>query len=324
MNSPSFVNYAFYQFAKISDRGSTKYALIEAGRQSPSVRGTVLVTPEGINAYFAGLIDDMSRFLDAIKAIPGCQGIEPKISYSEQNPFRRLVIKNKAETIGLGVAGLDPTQVTGHYLKPLEFKKWMDENPNDFILVDTRNDYEVAIGTFEGAINPKISHFKEFPKWLEENLSHAKDKKIVTFCTGGIRCEKATSYMVQNGYKDVYQIEGGILKYLEETHDAKEQNHWNGDCFVFDHRVAVDKDLAPAGQHLCFACWAVLEEKDLAKAQYKKGEHCPHCYARQMEKRNTQARLAQERRSKRLEVSRQKAQAIRQTLGLGQPREHAQ
>lgn len=179
MTSKNFVNFAFYKFATIENKTKTKEDLLAASTRAPSVRGTVLVTPEGINAYFAGLEDDMAFFLTAIREVPGCADVVPKISYSATNPFRKLVIKNKSETIGLGVPDLNPSKVTGHYLKPLEFKKWMDEAPDDFILVDTRNDYEVALGTFDRALNPQISNFKEFPALFTKPAAFIKTSKFV-------------------------------------------------------------------------------------------------------------------------------------------------
>ncbi len=300
----SFVNHAFYQFAKIPSPEAVKEELLRQSARAPSVRGTVLVTPEGINTYYAGSNEDTKVLLESIRAIPGFEAVEPKISLSEEQPFRRLVIKNKREAISLGIPDLDPNEITGAYLKPAEFKRWMDENPDDFVLVDTRNDYEVEIGTFEGAINPNIKTFKEFPKWLEENLSDQKHKKIVTFCTGGIRCEKATAHMIKAGYENVYQIDGGILKYLEETQDMADSNHWNGDCFVFDYRVAVGKDLKPTDKAVCFACWSVLAPEEMQSPQYVEGKSCPKCYDRQQAKIQKQKEISAQKRAALLEKRR--------------------
>jgi len=276
------LNVSFYRFSPIDNPVELRDLIRSHVAENSSyslLRGTIILTPEGINAYFAGPEAAVRQFLDnEIFPAPGFGEITPKESWSATNPFRKFVIKNKAEAIGLGDSDLDPRVETGSYLSPAEFKAWLDRPERDFILVDTRNDYEVELGTFEGAINPKIATFKEFPNWVHEHLGDAKDKKIVTFCTGGIRCEKATALMMKQGFHDVYQIDGGILKYLEETSSCKDQNHWNGDCFVFDQRVAVDKELKPTDRTLCYACWHVLEPDECTDPRTVHGESCPYCY----------------------------------------------
>lgn len=305
----AYLNYAFYHFGEITNPVEVRDGLRAACRNAASIKGTVLVTAEGLNAYFAGHTGEIDVLMEAIRRIPGCADLQPKVSESEENPFRKLIIKNRGETIGLGVPGLKPHEQTGKRLSALEFKQWMDRPERDFLLIDTRNDYEVEIGTFDGAINPGLKTFKDFPKWVEENLSGDKHKKIVTFCTGGIRCEKATAYMVQQGFSEVYQIDGGILKYLEQTRsDATDQN-WVGDCFVFDYRVAVGKNLSPTDKKVCFACWSVLSPADLQSPRYTEGQTCPRCFEQQKQR---EARRQSIRAEKRLNMIRTRSDRSRQ------------
>lgn len=319
------LNVSFYRFAPISqprERRDMMRSRVAENSEFASLRGTIIVTPEGINAYFAGPEAAVRHFLDSeIMTIPGFAAITPKESWSSHNPFRKFVIKNKAEAIGLGESGLDPRVETGSYLSPAEFKQWLDQPERDFILVDTRNDYEVELGTFEGAINPKIATFKEFPNWVQQNLESAKDKKIVTFCTGGIRCEKATALMVKQGFRDVYQIDGGILKYLEETQSCKDQNHWQGDCFVFDQRVAVDKDLNPTDRTLCYACWHVLEPDDCADPRTIRGESCPYCFEQVQKRKLEHAKRLEARLAERHARGREKGMRARSAYEAAKARE---
>lgn len=305
----AYLNYAFYHFGEITNPEEERDALRAVCRDTPSIKGTVLVTTEGLNAYFAGHAGEIDILMEAIRRIPGCAALQPKISESDENPFRKLIIKNRGETIGLGIPGLKPHEQTGRRLSALEFKEWMAEPERDFLLVDTRNDYEVEIGTFDGAINPGLKTFKDFPSWVDKNLSDQKHKRIVTFCTGGIRCEKATAYMVQKGFSEVYQIDGGILKYLEETRNDPKDHNWEGDCFVFDYRVAVGKDLSPTDKKVCFACWSVLSPNDLQSPLYTEGQTCPKCFDAQKKK---EARRQAIRAEKRLNMIRTRADRSRQ------------
>jgi predicted sulfurtransferase len=310
------LNVSFYQFFDIPDPDFVQAHLAKAVLAFTSMRGTVLIAPEGINACCAGQHTDITGFLQSIRAFLPQLSVTPiKESWSEENPFRKMIVKTRREAIAFGESGIDPATDTGARLDPLTFKQWMDNPQRPFLLVDTRNDYEVDLGTFEGAIDPRIRTFKEFPDWVRKNLGDKKDTPIVTFCTGGIRCEKATALMKQEGFREVYQIDGGILNYLEATQSSP-KNHWNGNCFVFDHRVAVDRNLAPTQHRICYACWHVLEPEDTRDSRFKQGSHCPYCFEEQSAKRQRQLELIAQRRQERLEVSIQKGLEARRAHEL--------
>jgi UPF0176 protein len=205
---------------------------------------------------------------------PGLDNIDTKESWDTEIPFYRTKVKLKKEIVTMGVEGIDPKQVVGTYVKP---KDWNDliSDP-DVVLVDTRNDYEVEIGTFKGAIDPQTTSFREFPQWAKDNLGASKNKKVAMFCTGGIRCEKSTAYMKEQGFDEVYHLQGGILKYLEQV--PQEQTLWQGECFVFDNRVAVDHDLKRGSYDQCHACRMPITEQEKTLETYTEGLSCHHCY----------------------------------------------
>jgi UPF0176 protein len=203
------------------------------------------------------------------------QDLTPKLSYTDSSPFHRLKVKVKQEIVTLGVAGIDPAQQTGTHVSPQAWDALLSDP--DLLVIDTRNQYEYELGTFAGAISPQTQHFREFPQFVQENLDPAQHPKIALFCTGGIRCEKASAYLLQQGFNEVYQLEGGILSYLE-THQSQ-KSLWAGECFVFDGRVAVDQQLA-VGQHiLCYACRRPLSAQDCQSEHYEPGISCSHCFA---------------------------------------------
>jgi UPF0176 protein len=238
------------------------------------VLGTLLLAKEGINGTIAGLPADVERVLCWLDRIPELSNLDRKLSYHSEIPFYRAKVKLKKEIVTMGVEGIDPKQVVGTYVKP---EQWNDllSDP-DVVLVDTRNDYEVEIGTFKNAIDPQTKSFRDFPAWAEQNLNSKKHKKIAMFCTGGIRCEKSTAYMKQQGFDEVYHLEGGILKYLEEV--PKEQSLWRGECFVFDNRVAVDHDLSRGSYDQCHACRMPITEQEKQSEFYQPGLSCHHCH----------------------------------------------
>jgi UPF0176 protein len=241
------------------------------------VRGTLLLAKEGINGTVAGTrtaIDDLLDFLMKNEMFEGrLKDIQWKESFSKEIPFNRTKVKLKKEIVTMGVDAIDPNLIVGTYVKP---EAWNDliSDP-DVILVDTRNEYEVQIGTFKNALNPHTTSFREFPEYTEKNLNPALHKKVAMFCTGGIRCEKSTAYLKEQGFDEVYHLEGGILKYLEEV--PKEESMWEGECFVFDNRVTVDHDLKRGHYDQCHACRMPITEQDKQSNAYQPGVSCPHC-----------------------------------------------
>lgn len=230
-----FTHISFYKFVPIEDTQALQKQILELA-QKHDLKGTVLLAPEGLNSMLAGSRQGIDAFIADLQKDPRFENILFKFNEADTQPFNKLLVKVKKEILTFK-ADVDPNQMTGKYLKPVQLKEWL-KNGEEIVLLDTRNDFEVQEGTFKGAINPKIGKFTEFKDAVSQ-LSHLKNKRIVTFCTGGIRCEKATAYMIQQGFQDVYQIEGGILQYLKDTGG----DFWEGNCFVFDYRWSVDKDL---------------------------------------------------------------------------------
>lgn len=269
-----YLNAAFYKFCTVENPEAHRAPLREMGVEL-GIRGTIILAKEGVNSAFAGPEDGVRKLVRYLEENVGLGELDVKESFSDTLPFRRFLVKLKSEIIPLGIDDLDPASNAAAYVSARELKEWLDKN-DDLILLDTRNDYEVKLGTFRGAIDPKLKTFRTFTDWIRENFADKKQAKIVTFCTGGIRCEKATAFMRREGFEHVYQLNGGILRYLEETKDAAE-NHYDGDCFVFDHRVAVNRSLEKSSHALCYACWEPLSEDDLKSADYIPEQQCPHC-----------------------------------------------
>lgn len=233
------VNLSAYRFAPLQELPALQHWL-RALCSEEQLKGTILLSPEGINLFVAGPRSGLDRLLAEIHAVPGLEGLTPKESLSPAQPFRRMFVKIKREIIAFGVEGIDPARRPAPRLSAQELKRWLDEG-RAVTLLDTRNDYEVAAGTFRGAHAIGIRHFRNFPQATAQLPPEMKDQPVVTFCTGGIRCEKAAPYLVQAGFRDVYQLDGGILKYFEECGPA----HFEGRCFVFDERVQLDGELRP-------------------------------------------------------------------------------
>ena len=263
----------FYHFAPVPE-GAKYQTALKAAMHQHAVYGTVLVTPEGLNATIAGEPTGVAAVLAWIKADPRFATMEHKESYTDKLPFLRSKVKLKKETISLGVYA-NPTEMVGEYVTPQDWNALISRD--DVIVVDTRNDYEVHLGVFARALNPKTRTFKDFPAWVKKNLlRYKKDKAIAMYCTGGIRCEKSTAYLKQLGFDKVYHLKGGILKYLEEV--PPDQSLWQGECFVFDDRVAVDHNLqASTHATLCQHCGHSLVAKDLSHPLYRHQRQCPHC-----------------------------------------------
>ncbi len=296
--APSLVQYlniAAYKFVALDDLPNRRKVLSEKAREC-DLRGTVLLSPEGINLFLAGPMDGIDEFLGYLRSDSSFSDLAVKRSWTDFQPFRRLLVKLKKEIIAFGIESVRPQERTSPKLSPEELKRWLDEG-RELTLLDTRNDYEVGLGTFEGAIDFNIHHFRNFPEAVQSLPEEARAKPIVMFCTGGIRCEKAGPYMEQVGFREVYQLDGGILNYFERCGDA----HYDGDCFVFDHRVAVTPKLEPSGAKLCFECQAVLSADDIASEKYVPEVSCPHCYTspedqkkRMVEHRHRQIRTMSE------------------------------
>ncbi len=272
-----YLTAALYKFVSLPDYQALQ-APIQAACESNNIKGTILLAEEGINGTIAGSIEDIHKVLNFLRTDPQFKNrfanLEHKESFADEHPFYRMKVRLKKEIVTLGVAGVSPTTQVGTYVKPEDWNALISD-PN-VILVDTRNDYEVDIGTFKGALDPKTTTFREFPEYVANNLDKTKHKKVAMFCTGGIRCEKASSYMMDQGFEEVYHLQGGILKYLETV--PEEKSLWQGECFVFDQRVAVKHNLEVGEYDQCYACRHPLSPQEMQSDQYTAGISCPYCY----------------------------------------------
>jgi UPF0176 protein len=245
---------------------------------SRKIKGTLLLAHEGINGTVAGSEKSILELLNYLKTDQLFDGhfknLGHKESWSDKHPFYRMKVKLKKEIVTLGVPGVSPTKMVGKYVKPQDWNAIITDP--EVVLIDTRNDYEYAIGTFKNAVNPKTNTFREFPEYVKTNFDPKKHKKVAIFCTGGIRCEKASSYMMSEGFDEVYHLEGGILKYLEEV--KPEESLWQGECFVFDQRVAIKHGLEVGNYDQCYACRYPLSQYDMKSEMYIPGISCPHCF----------------------------------------------
>lgn len=273
---PSVCVAALYHFTPFADCTAVRAKLLDACH-ALGIRGILLVAHEGINGTIAGTDDAIARILDIIRALPGCADLDVKFSRAPALPFHRMKVRIKREIVTMGVEGLDPRRDVGHYVAPDEWNTLISDP--DTIVIDTRNDYEVAIGTFRDAIDPGTRTFREFPQWFRDRrrdlLAQGRTPRIAMFCTGGIRCEKATAFVRAEGIEDVFHLQGGILKYLETV--PEDQSLWDGECFVFDQRVSVGHGLKPGTFDICHACRTPLSEADRASPHYVDGVSCPHC-----------------------------------------------
>ena len=274
-----FLNVSAYKFITLQERESlredARRRALEAG-----LRGTILLAEEGINLFLAGEEPKLRAWLTWLKADSRFADLKPKESWSDRQPFNRLLVKLKSEIITMRQPQLRPEGRRAPHVAPLELKRWLDQGHDDdgrpVKLLDTRNDYEVRLGTFVGAIDPKLQHFSHFTKTVKALDPDLKAARVVTFCTGGIRCEKAALYMHSQGFAHVTQLDGGILKYFEETGGA----HYQGDCFVFDRRVAVNATLQETGTVSCFACRGVVTVEEQRSSSYVFGKQCPACVSK--------------------------------------------
>ena len=264
---------ALYKFTRLDDFEEIQSSL-KLFLDSLNIRGTLLLAREGVNGTIAGDNDSIMKSLDYLQKDGRLAGLEYKLSYSEKPPFKRLKVKLKKEIVTLGVSDIDPTHSSGTYVKPADWNELI--NDPDVVLIDTRNNYEFEIGSFKGSINPNTETFREFPAYTKNNLEKYRDKKIAMFCTGGIRCEKSTAYLKSEGFENVFHLQGGILKYLEEV--KEDESLWEGECFVFDDRVAVKHNLELGKYDQCHACRFPITEEDKEHPHYEKGASCSRCY----------------------------------------------
>ncbi len=309
--SQKIVLAAMYKFVHLPDFRVLREKLVQVCEKQ-SLKGTLLLAEEGINGTVAGGREGIDNLLCFLKQDSRFSDLEHKESFVSQMPFYRMKVRLKKEIVTMGVPDTDPNQLNG---AKVDYKEWNEliSDP-DVLVIDTRNEYECEIGTFKNAISPNTKTFREFPEFVNNELDSEKHKKIAMFCTGGIRCEKATNYLLKQGYEDVYHLNGGILKYLEEV--KGEENLWQGDCFVFDGRVAVDKNLEQGNYEQCFACRMPLSKEELQSEEYEKGISCPYCIASltdekymRVSERQRQVELAENRQQQHIGLSQQPGKA---------------
>ncbi len=289
---------ALYKFVRLEDFEAIQQPLLEVCK-SNGVMGTILLAREGINGTIAGPESGVHAVLSWIRSDKRIADLEHKESWAEgENPFHRMKVRLKKEIVTIGIPQVDPNDTVGTYVEPEDWNDLISDP--DVVLIDTRNDYEVSIGTFKGAVDPKTVTFREFPQWVREQERLHNKPKIAMFCTGGIRCEKASSFMKQEGFEDVFHLKGGILKYLENT--PEEESLWEGECFVFDNRVSVGHGLKPGPYDLCHACRHPISAEEKQSPKYVEGISCPNCHdtmseeqRKRFSERQKQMALAKER-----------------------------
>jgi UPF0176 protein len=271
MEEEKIVNIAGYRFVDLNDRDELRQPF-RFICEKLNLKGTILLSKNGINFFLAGNKKSIDSYIEFLESDKRFINIPLKISYTDYQPFRRMLVRLKKEIISLGLDEVRPAEFTAPNIKPQEFKNMLD-NDEDILILDTRNDYETRVGLFENAIDLNLSTFRDFPEAISDLPEDYKTKQIVMYCTGGIRCEKASVVMMNAGFENVKQLEGGILGYFEET----DGSYWNGDCFVFDQRVAVDTELNETEYSMCFACREPLTNKERRSNDYKFDSYCPYC-----------------------------------------------
>jgi UPF0176 protein len=278
MKTNSQVVATFYKFVQLADYAEKREPLL-AYCQEQGIKGTILLAAEGINATVSGTRQAMDALLSFLRSDPRLADLATKESYAEGPPFQRMKVRLKKEIVTLGMPGIAPEQKVGSYVQAKDWNNLITEP--DVLVIDTRNQFEVEIGTFEGAENPRTRSFREFPEYVRTHLDPEHHKKVALFCTGGIRCEKASSFLSEQGFQEVYHLQGGILKYLEEV--PLEESLWQGECFVFDQRVAIDHSLAVGSYASCQACGHPVSEEERASADEQENVSCPYCAAQEIE-----------------------------------------
>lgn len=294
---PNVVVCALYKFVTLENYQEIKASLLSF-MLDQNIRGTLLLAHEGINGTVAGSRDAINALLAFLEKDQRLAGVSVKESFVDEMPFLRTRVKLKKEIVTMGMEGIDPKRAVGTYVKPKDWNALISDP--EVTLVDTRNEYEVQVGTFKNALNPNTESFRNFPQYVQENLDATKNKKVAMFCTGGIRCEKSTAYLKEQGFEEVYHLEGGILKYLEDV--PEQESLWEGECFVFDERVTVNHSLEKGNYDLCNGCRMPITEQDKLSAQYQHGVSCPYCFdtttpeqKARFEERQKQMTLAKER-----------------------------
>ena len=271
-----YIISTFYKFLVLENYKELKIKF-DKSLSKTNIKGTILLANEGVNGTIAGSESDLKKFFLYIDKFSQFKDITPKFSSSNKNPFLRMKVRLKKEIVTIGVPDVSPSNIVGKYLNVKEWNELLNES--DRMIIDTRNDYEVSIGTFKNSINPKIKSFRNFPNWVQKNLIDkkvSKKSKIGMFCTGGIRCEKSTSYLKQLGFENVFHLDGGILKYLENI--KFDENEWKGECFVFDYRVSLNDSLEKGEYDMCYACRMPLSKENKKNKHYLKGQSCEYCY----------------------------------------------
>jgi UPF0176 protein len=292
-----FLVAALYKFVTLPDYKKMQQPLLDVCNDN-GIKGTILLASEGINGTVAGTESGIGSLLKYLHSLSEFSDLIHKESRAAEMPFLRMKVRLKKEIVTMGVPGTDPKKIVGSYVKPEDWNALISD-PN-VVLVDTRNDYEVEIGTFKGAIDPKTINFRDFPKWVQNNKNILNKPKIAMFCTGGIRCEKSTAYMKEQGYEDVYHLEGGILKYLENV--PQTESLWQGECFVFDNRISVKHGLDQGSYDQCYGCrWPITEEDKTANT-YIKGVCCPRCF----DKSDAQKKIRSAERQKQIDLAKKR------------------
>ena len=271
-----YIISTFYKFLVLENYKELKIKF-DKSLSKTNIKGTILLANEGVNGTIAGSESDLKKFFLYIDKFSQFKDITPKFSSSDKNPFLRMKVRLKKEIVTIGMPEVSPSNIVGKYLNVEEWNEFLNESNS--MIIDTRNNYEVSIGTFKNSINPKIKSFRDFPKWVQKNLIDkkvSKKSKIGMFCTGGIRCEKSTSYLKQLGFENVFHLDGGILKYLENV--KSDENEWKGECFVFDYRVSLNDSLEKGEYDMCYACRMPLSKENKKNKHYLKGQSCEYCY----------------------------------------------
>lgn len=297
----AIVVVTFYKFVDLPDIVE-KQSVLLSYCQKYDIKGTILLAKEGINGMIAGAKNHIEPLLSFLRSDPRLADLEYKQSQAEFSPFQRLKVKLKKEIVTLGLPEINPNQQVGTYINPKDWNTLISDP--EVTLIDTRNDYEVFIGTFKRAENPQTKSFRQFPEYVHKHLDPAKHKKVALFCTGGIRCEKASSFMLSQGFEQVYHLQGGILKYLEQI--PAEESLWEGECFVFDERVAISQGLEAGSCQMCRSCGHPIFEVDKTSPKYEKGICCPHCFDDLTEDK----RIRQQEKQHQLELANQKIKDV--------------
>lgn len=270
---PRITVAALYHFVALENYQQLRQPLLDQMLDF-NIKGTLLLAKEGINGTIAGAQDEIDALIEWLKTDPRLEPLKYKVSYDDEMPFYRTRVKLKKEIVTMGIEGIDPNHVVGTYVAPTDWNALISDP--EVTVVDTRNNYETGIGSFKNALDPNTESFRQFPDYVKNNLNPKQNKKIAMFCTGGIRCEKSTAYLKEQGFDEVYHLQGGILKYLEEV--PEEESLWQGECFVFDNRVSVNHQLEKGQYDMCHGCRLPISEEDKKSPLYQHGVCCPHCH----------------------------------------------